>query len=985
MHITLYKERFREGFRLKILIEYLNNIKDEIQRISEYHKKTQFLTGEDGKFMKCFILEESFLKDFIKQRDCLQKYKNAKKELKMIIEEYVNMISKEKFTKLFGDISSLSDVNVEYLLSLNENNPIKITFFTKNKKPESSRSNKEILGKSNLSSDLKLKSGLFEDHYDPLIPKNSNTNIRLGRNILGPQKSSASSFSSFVSSPSSASSASGNSSSKAVNKKLLLPNYEFPVELNPNLSLNNNNDNACEEHLYFKSIVKKYSGTKRIYFLISYKDYSFCYDYSDVDPNFNMDNFSDIFREMGGVFNGDSYGILRLDEKKSVFCIKREDGNILENDVLFFGKPFACVQPTKTLSQIIDDKIKNSQLSMKNRPIDYGIKEYKSSKKNLPEKQLQSFKPFYEGKIKVRGDGDCYYHSFFISLLTSILYGNYSEETVSRWLEIVKKSFLNSPVLPFFENLKFEMSYVDFLVNYFRYNQQLIYIVRTLLAESILEKRNWVIQNTKVFYKENINEQDVTLESTLGGNALEFVKNVILKKNELIDAIVETDILPQIFNAGLLCLFKNATGAEYPELEIYDLKNEINAPVSMFLQTGHYDVYVLSQNLKPNDKTYEKLEWYSKEILINQKTSNKNMAQAEINIWNMNPTKQIPQKDTLIYERINEYINNLPFLSLKKSYLRKIYLGMSQPPFWKPTNDKLSSDFMTLESKLKTIQDMRESEFSPIYKNNYPIKHFNKESINKISTDSQAIIKKLVIQDLIEKSELSERYKNYFIKYYNVLDESITFDIAMKKYLMALKIHPEKTIKTYNTHPRIIKEIIRELNGVNHKTKIKLESYLVKKYDNSMKVSSKASSSSSASGNSSKASSSSKVRNSRETSKLVNEAMKKYEKGLQTYVNLGMTLNQINKQTRLDIIKQLNGVNSNIKQELIKKIYPLTPLEKAINEYKIWFKTFNKIIKEDREHNAEVTYEEKAGYVDWLTTTEEIKEEIKRMIKEKKI
>ena len=30
---------------------------------------------------------------------------------------------------------------------------------------------------------------------------------------------------------------------------------------------------------------------------------------------------------------------------------------------------------------------------------------------------------------------------------------------------------------------------------------------------------------------------------------------------------------------------------------------------------------------------------------------------------------------------------------------------MSQPPFWKPTNNKLSGDFMTLESKLSKIQE----------------------------------------------------------------------------------------------------------------------------------------------------------------------------------------------------------------------------------------------------------------------------------------
>ena len=140
------------------------------------------------------------------------------------------------------------------------------------------------------------------------------------------------------------------------------------------------------------------------------------------------------------------------------------------------------------------------------------------------------------------------------------------------------------------------------------------------------------------------------------------------------------------------------------------------------------------------------------------------MAEAEINIWNINPSKKIPQKDSDIYQEINTYIDKLPFSSVKKSYLKKIYLGISQPPFWKHINDKISSDFMTLESKLSTIQDMRESEFSSIYQNNYPTKHFNKELIKKISTDSPAIIKKLVIQDLIEKSELSERYKNYLIK-----------------------------------------------------------------------------------------------------------------------------------------------------------------------------------------------------------------------------
>ena len=50
------------------------------------------------------------------------------------------------------------------------------------------------------------------------------------------------------------------------------------------------------------------------------------------------------------------------------------------------------------------------------------------------------------------------------------------------------------------------------------------------------------------------------------------------------------------------------------------------------------------------------------------------MSEAEINIWNINPSKQIPKKNensNSIYQIINKYINELPFSSVKKFYLRK--------------------------------------------------------------------------------------------------------------------------------------------------------------------------------------------------------------------------------------------------------------------------------------------------------------------------
>jgi hypothetical protein len=984
--IELYKSTYREGFILKMLIEYLNQIQDKEIRIIEYKILTRTLTDKDGIDIKRFILEQSLLKDFIKGQNCLEKYKKASTTLKEIIEEYVGMINKEEFINLFG---TLSQQNISNLIDFGEGNPILLKYYTENNKPEleassssssasaagiassssSSVNDTQISIKSNLSGNSKLQSvknissinsssrllksnrksdeniilntnffgkiinanhfsGLIEDfsyiittkesdikssciratfisilfsilyseydeehkkncidhilsifteyffkkekyqfeigdflesiklnlkieikkliekytieidkevlevlnskstntkncvkeiatklgcrgfiiinftpptknknmnfnslgvqnieqssntiilpicsvffvvdRYDALVPKIPEENISINRSSSSSSSTSASASSSTSASASSSTSAlsksntsraSGNSSRKPVNNGLLLPDYDFPP-IGRNNSLNDS-INSSEDQQKFFTKLNEHKGNKKVYILISFEDYSYCFDEFRIKEDINMDGIFDIFLKGNQILGDITYGILKLDQK-SVFNIERK--NIEENDVLFFGYKKSCVKPTESLSQMVNTQIHHINISDLIKLS--GLQEYKNSRNDFPIKQIQEFKPIYEGRIKVRGDGDCYYHSFFVSFLTSILYGNYSEEIVNKWLEIVKESFRDSPVLIFFENLKFGISYVDFLINYFTYNQQLIYIVRTVLAKSILEKKDWVIKNTKVFYKENINEvQDVTLEYTLGGNALEFIKGVILKKNELIDSIVETDILPQLFSAGILCLFKNPTGAKYPILEIYDLKNEIKAPISMILQTGHYDVYVLSKTLSPADKTYKKLEWYSKEILVNQ-SSNKKMAQAEINIWNINPSKQIPTKNedpNSIYKRINKYIDELPFSSVKKSYLKKIYLGLPQPPFWKPSNEKISSDFMALQNELSTVEEMRESEFVSKYSKNYP----------NINSTKMPNIKKDIIMKLINSSQLDKRYKNYFLKYYKLIE-----------------------------------------------------------------------------------------------------------------------------------------------------------------------------------------------------------------------
>jgi hypothetical protein len=407
-----------------------------------------------------------------------------------------------------------------------------------------------------------------------------------------------------------------------------------------------------------------------------------------------------------------------------------------------------------------------------------------------------------------------------------------------------------------------------------------------------------------------------------------YLNTIIFKKEQSIEGeVIESNILPQyILGAKISCFIANfGKGGE--ELRVNNLDGKIiTAPISILLSSGHYDVYVLSKTLSPVDKTYEKLQWYSKEILVNQ-SSNKKMAQAEINIWNINPSKQIPTKNddpNSIYQRINKYIDELPFSSVKKSYLKKIYLGLPQPPFWKPSNEKISSDFMALQNELSTVQDMRESEFVSKYTNNYP----------NINSTKMLNIKKDIIMKLINSSQLDKRYKNYFLKYYKLVKAS---SIASSSSSSAA--------------------------------------------GNSRRVSS----SLSASGNSSKASSSSRVRNSSETNKLVSEAIKKYEEGLKTYQ--GTTIPITNK-IKEDIIKHINGISPNIEEillKLIKKPSPLTPLDKAIEQYKNSLKSLNNMIKKEEGQNAKASNKEKIDAVGWINATNEIKDIIKQMVINKRI
>ena len=135
------------------------------------------------------------------------------------------------------------------------------------------------------------------------------------------------------------------------------------------------------------------------------------------------------------------------------------------------------------------------------------------------------------------------------------------------------------------------------------------------------------------------------------------------------------------------------------------------------------------------------------------------MTGAEINIWNIIPDRKIPPPSESKYKDIEDYITRLEFSTQKKNYLRKVYLGKpSRADFLNATNEKLSSDFMTLESQLSRIQNMGISEFSSDFSSIYPEYKINNNSIMSI--------KKNVISDLIKKSILPEKYKNYLEKYY---------------------------------------------------------------------------------------------------------------------------------------------------------------------------------------------------------------------------
>ena len=191
------------------------------------------------------------------------------------------------------------------------------------------------------------------------------------------------------------------------------------------------------------------------------------------------------------------------------------------------------------------------------------------------------------------------------------------------------------------------MSYVEFLVNYFEYDRQIIYYLKLLIGNFILENKDMTLY-----------EGSPTLEATITenyGSVDNYLKNFILKNEQPAEGeIIQYNILPQILGSAVICLIKNFPGRT--ELDVQHIVgNKINAPLSIFLQPGHYDIFVLSQNLRPIDKTYEKLEWYSKEILINN--SFESMASAEIAIWNIKDRQNLKNKDKMI----NEYIDNLPF------------------------------------------------------------------------------------------------------------------------------------------------------------------------------------------------------------------------------------------------------------------------------------------------------------------------------------
>jgi hypothetical protein len=124
----------------------------------------------------------------------------------------------------------------------------------------------------------------------------------------------------------SSSSASGNSSkaSSSTNpqknkNELLLPLYEFP-EKGKMLTLKFSNKNYNNDNTKLCNILERYAGPKKIYILISYEDYSFCFDNFSVRQNFNRKDFYDIFKEMGGSLNINNYGILKLNQK-NVFCV----------------------------------------------------------------------------------------------------------------------------------------------------------------------------------------------------------------------------------------------------------------------------------------------------------------------------------------------------------------------------------------------------------------------------------------------------------------------------------------------------------------------------------------------------------------------------------------------------------------------------------------------------------------------------------------
>lgn len=503
-----------------------------------------------------------------------------------------------------------------------------------------------------------------------------------------------------------------------------------------------------EFHNSLVTQLNNFRGSKKIFILVSYVDTTYCYREFSVTDRFCMRDLKTLFLNITGNDEGteSTYCVLN---SRNIYCNKNAEIN--KNSVLFFGFNGSIVGCTETLSGYKQKYVVSREELKKKREGITNIRNQELSKTIL------SLKPLYDGYIISKGGNDCYLNSVIFSCLIEILYGNYDIKYVIKCLEKLKSVYLETPAGIYFSTMTNFLngnevtSYSNFLLNYFINYNIIIYSSRYLIGNYVLTHQNNSVGEIGMTYKSEIEMIDQNFQK--------YLDNTVFKMGEIMEgSIINNALFAYILGTHtFFCAnhyyehTENRTIFEFKPT-IISFKEESNfLPAISILLTGrHYNILVFNKDIRPEEKTNEKLEWYSKEILINN--SSIKMTSAENAISNIRERRNVRNKNRMI----NEYIDNLPFSDIKKEYLKKIYLNQGNFSFWKEDTDQIAADFISLENELDRIQKMLYKDFKNMYGN------VNEHKILEL--------KKELISHTIDKTRLlPRRYKLYLKKYYKII------------------------------------------------------------------------------------------------------------------------------------------------------------------------------------------------------------------------